>query len=350
MMQNTSTDIRVNILKQEEEDLWDQYVHNSSATSLYHLSGWKRVVEKTFNHATYYVYASCDNRIVGILPLVFLKSFLFGKFLISLPFFNYGGIIAENHKIRKLLLAEAITIARRVSARHIELRHIENYDLGLPAKTSKVLMVLDLPSTSEELWKSFKSKLRSQIRRPEKEGFTVKFGQQEEVNSFYEVFTYKMRELGTPVYTKRLFENILTEFPDNANICTVYAEDKPIASGFIIGFKELLQIPWAASLRAYDRFSANMMLYWNILKFACEQGYKQFDFGRSTPEEGTYRFKKQWGSKPVQCYWQYWLAVGDDLPEINPHNPKYQLAIKTWQRLPLSVTTFLGPKIVKFIP
>jgi FemAB-related protein (PEP-CTERM system-associated) len=211
-------------------------------------------------------------------------------------------------------------------------------------------MVLDLPATSEGLWKSFKSKLRSQIRRPEKEGFTVKIGQLDELESFYQVFAYKMRELGTPVYTKRLFENILTEFSETANICTVYTEDTPIASGFIVGFNGLLQIPWAASLRSYDRFSPNMMLYWNILKFACDQGYKQFDFGRSTPEKGTYRFKKQWGAQQVQCYWHYWLSTGGELPEINPNNPKYQLAINIWQKLPLGVTTFLGPKIVKFIP
>ena len=343
------TEINITLLS-DEGARWDRYVHNSSEATLYHLSGWKRVLEKTFGHRTYYLYASRNNRIVGLLPLVFLKSVLFGKFFISLPFFNYGGIVAEDDEIRKRLLDEAIQLAQQEAARHIELRHIEKYELGLPTKTSKVLMILDLPDTSEELWKSFKSKLRSQIRRPEKEGFTVKFGQLEEVKSFYDVFAQRMRELGTPVYTQRLFENIVTEFPDNARICTVYSGDTPIASGFMIGWKGMLQIPWAASLRAYDRFSPNMLLYWSILKFACEQGYKRFDFGRSTPNEGTYKFKKQWGSAPVQCYWQYWLATGAELPELNPHNPKYQLAIKTWQRLPLPVTKFLGPRIVRFLP
>jgi len=211
-------------------------------------------------------------------------------------------------------------------------------------------MVLDLPSTSEELWKGFKSKLRSQIRRPKKEGFTVKFGQLDEIESFYEVFACNMRDLGTPVYTKQLFENTLREFPDNARICTVYDGKQPIASGFIIGFKNQLQIPWASSLRTHNRFGPNMMLYWNILKFACEQGYTQFDFGRSTQDEGTYKFKQQWGAQPVQCYWQYWLSSGDEMPEINPDNPTYQFAIRSWQRLPVPVTKWLGPKIVKFIP
>ncbi len=348
-MNTTPTEIQIKLLT-NEEDRWDHYIHDSPQASLYHLVGWKRVIETTFGHSTYYLYALQNDRIAGILPLVYLKSFFFGKFFVSVPFFNYGGLIAESNDIRKKLLDEAVNIAKREGATHIELRHTENFDLGIPVKISKVLMIVDLPKTSEELWKSFKSKLRSQIKRPEKEGFTVKFGHLDEVDAFYEVFACNMRDLGTPVYSRRLFENILNEFPETARICTVYTGEKPIASGFIIGYKKLLQIPWASTIREYNRLSPNMMLYWHILKFGCEQGYEQFDFGRSTPDEGTYKFKKQWGAQPVQCYWHYWLAAGDELPELNPHNPKYQMAIKTWQKLPIPITKILGPKIVKFLP
>lgn len=334
----------------DDIDGWNEHVAESDHTTLYHLAEWQKIVEQTFGHPTYYVYARQHERIVGLLPLVFLKSLVFGRFLISLPFFNYAGIVAETPEIRMALLEEAIRIARQNRAEHLELRHLEAYDLGLATKTSKVLMVLDLPATAEDLWNGFKSKLRSQIRRPTKEGLTAKFGQLEEVDSFYEVFAYNMRDLGTPVYTKRLFEHILREFPDSAKICNVYDGDTPVASGFLIGFKDTLQIPWASSLRAYNRFSPNMLMYWEILKFACEQGYARFDFGRSTPNEGTYKFKQQWGAVPHQCYWQYWLASGGDLPEINPHNPKYALMIRAWQRLPLALTKWLGPRIVKNIP
>lgn len=344
-----NADIEIMCLK-DEDTAWDTYVQNSTTASLYHLTAWKRIIGQTFNHTTYYLYAWQDNQIVGILPLTFLSSLIFGKFLVSLPFFNYAGIAAEHDIARKRLLEEAIRTAQQIGATHIEFRHLENYDLELPTKTSKVLMILDLPSSSEELWKSFKSKLRSQIKRPTKEGFTVRFGQLDELDNFYKLFVRKMRNHGTPVYTKRLFENVLREFPYTARICTVYNDEQPLATGFIIGYKQMLQIPWAASLRAYDRFGTNMLLYWRILEFACEQGYTQFDFGRSTLDEGTYKFKKQWGSQPMQCYWQYWLASGGDLPEINPDNPKYQLMIKTWQRLPLIVTKWLGPQIVKNIP
>lgn len=348
-MQTMTANIAVKQLT-HEIDNWNRYVEESELTTVYHLAAWKRVIEETFGHPTYYLYALQDGRIVGLLPLAFLKSRLFGKFLVSLPFFNYAGVVAEHAAVRKALIGEAIRIAQQCGAEHLELRHLEQYDVGLATKTSKVLMVLDLPATSEELWNSFKSKLRSQIRRPEKEGLRAKVGQLDEVNSFYDVFAQNMRDLGTPVYTKRLFENILREFPDSARICTVYQGNTPVASGFIMGFKDLLQIPWASSLKAYNRLSPNMLLYSEILKFACDQGYARFDFGRSTPDEGTYKFKQQWGAVPRPCYWQYWLASGDTLPEINPHNPKYALMIQVWQRLPLPLTKWLGPHIVKYIP
>jgi serine/alanine adding enzyme len=329
---------------------WDQYVQNSPVASLYHVTGWQRVIARAFGHQTPYLAAWQQDRIVGLLPLTFMQSLLFGKFMVSLPFFNYAGIVAETTAIRQALLDEAIRLARAGQAKYIELRHVENFDLGFPVKTSKVLMMLNLPATSEELWNSFKSKLRSQIRRPEKEGLTFKFGQLDVLDHYYELFANKMREHGTPVYAKRFFAEIFREFPETARIALVYKETQPVASGFIIGYKQMLQIPWAASRREFDRVGANMMLYWNILQYACEHGYTQFDFGRSTPDEGTYKFKEQWGAQPVPCYWHYWLASGGQLPELNPHNPKYQMLISVWQRLPLAVTKLIGPAIVKNIP
>ena len=342
--------IQIRLIQEDDYAAWDAYVASAPATALYHLTGWKRVVEQAFGHATFYLAAARADRIVGALPLVFLKSPMFGRFFVSLPFFNYGGVLADDPAVRARLIDEAIALAKRERASHIEFRHLENYDLGLPVKTSKVLMILDLPETADALWNSFKSKLRSQIKRPEKEGFTVTFGQMDKLSQFYEVFAVKMRDLGTPVYSQRFFEQILAAFPKQTHICVVSAQERPIAVGFLAGCKEMLQIPWAATLPEFDRFSPNMMLYWHILKFACEQGYTRFDFGRSTPDEGTYRFKEQWGSKPMPCYWHYWLAKGDALPELNPHNPKYEMAIKLWRRLPLPVTKLIGPHLVKFLP
>lgn len=342
----------VRLIRQEDREKWDSYVMRSNSSDCYHLYGWKNIIEKTFGHKTYYLISESNGGTVnGILPLVHFKSAVFGNFMVSVPYFNYGGIIAESRDAEEQLLREATTIAQREKVGHIELRQKEDLNNGLPVKQSKVCMLLDLPSTADDLLKSFSSKLRSQIRRPEKEGMSSKVGREELLDDFYSVFSINMRDLGTPVYSKSFFANILSEFPDKTWITTVYTSNGiPVASGFLVGFKNRLEIPWASSLSDYNRLSPNMLLYWGVLKFACEQGFRVFDFGRSTPGEGTYKFKEQWGSRPVQLFWHYWLREGKPLPELNPKNPKYHLAINIWKRLPVGLTKIIGPGIVRNLP
>ena len=211
-------------------------------------------------------------------------------------------------------------------------------------------MRLDLPGSGDELWKSFPSKLRSQIKVPQKAGMTARIGGIDELENFYNVFTDNMRHLGTPVYPIRFFRNILEEFPANTWICSVYMGDMPVACGFLIGFKNRMEIPWASSIRKHNRLSPNMLLYWSCLKFACEKGFTVFDFGRSTIEESTYKFKEQWGAAPTPMIWSYWVQNNGKMPDITPRNRKYHLAIGIWKRLPLSVTRTLGPRIIRNIP
>jgi FemAB-related protein (PEP-CTERM system-associated) len=179
---------------------------------------------------------------------------------------------------------------------------------------------------------------------------TTRIGRFEELDGFHHVFSVKMRELGTPVLPQGFFREILVQFPDESWICSVYLDRTPVASGFLVGFKDRLEIPWASSLPEYNRFSPNMLLYWSCLEFACRRGYRVCDFGRSTAGESTYRFKEQWGAKPVQLHWSYWLRQEGEMPDISPRNPKYKLAIELWKRLPLTITRILGPPIVKNIP
>jgi FemAB-related protein (PEP-CTERM system-associated) len=344
--------MQVRLYTNSDRERWDNYVLSENGSSCYHLSGWKDVVEKSFAKKSYYIISEDESgNINGILPLVNLRSVLFGNFLVSLPYFNYGGICAHNREAEKGLLEHAVGIAKQCRAKHIELRHTRNYGGNLPVKTTKVSMRLALPGYSEDLWKSFPSKLRSQVQRPQKAGMSVRLGKEEELDSFYSVFCENMRDLGTPVYSKKFFRNILNKFRDMSWIATVYSgEGVAVASGFLVGFKDILEIPWASSLRSYNRFSPNMLLYWRALQFGCDERYTTFDFGRSTPGEGTYRFKEQWGAQPVQLYWHYWLRKGVSLPELNPHNPKFKMALYVWQRLPLVMANLIGPSIVKNLP
>ena len=334
-----------------ENSPWDTYYGNTAEASLYHDLRWKSLIETTFGHKTFYLYArNADGAPLGILPLVQLKSVLFGNMLVSVPYFNYGGVCARNGEVAGRLLQDAVRIAKDLHSTHIEFRQEKPVFPDLPVKTTKSSMRLNLPSSAMDLWKGFPSKLRSQINRAQKEGMITRIGKAEELESFYTVFCRNMRDLGTPVYPKDFFRNILGVFPKNSWICTVYMGETPVAAGFLLGHRKKMEIPWASSLREYNRVSPNMLLYWNCLNFSCEQGYEVFDFGRSTVGEGTYKFKEQWGARPSQLYWHYWLAEGMGMPELNPANPKYRAAIHCWKKLPLPVTNLLGPKIVKYLP
>jgi serine/alanine adding enzyme len=335
----------------EVELIWDRYVHDQPSATGYHVSGWRRVIQKAFGHPTFYYMVTDEGGAVqGVLPLVYLKSVLFGRFLVSLPYLNYGGIVANSAEAAAMLLLEAGRCARSLGARHVELRHVAGLHLDWPKKEHKVSMRLDLPQRYEDLMKSFSPKLRSQVRRGEKEEMTVEVGGLNLLDEFYGVFARNMRDLGTPVYGKQFFREILHVFPKDAKICTVKYNGEAVAGGFVYGYRDTLEIPWAASDKRYGRFAPNMMLYGSVLRYACEQGYRVFDFGRSSKDSGTYRFKEQWGAKPVQLHWHYWLCDGGPLPELNPQNPKYALAIRVWQQLPVSVTTTVGPWIAPYLP
>jgi serine/alanine adding enzyme len=343
--------LRVRVAYPNDRERIDRYTEAREAATLYHRWEIGSVVEKSLGHRYYCLLCERgDGSIAGVLPLVHMKSLLFGNLLVSMPFFNYGGVCADDATGRDVLIAEAVRIAEKVGADHVEFRQEKPLGNGFPAKTGKVSMRLSLPGSADDLWKRFPSKLRSQIRKPQREGMTTRIGRHEEIDAFYEVFSINMTALGTPVYPKRFFRDILDTFPENTWIGSVYAGDKPVASGFLVGFKDRLEIPWASSLRRYNRLSPNMLLYWNCLAFACERGYAVFDFGRSTAGGGTHRFKEQWGAAEAPLFWHYWLRRGGDLPDLSPDNPKFRLAIAIWKRLPVSFNKILGPCIVRNIP
>lgn len=327
------------------------FVENCESSSVYHLPEWCGLINRVFNNESYYFYAESNSKeIIGVLPLVRLKSHIFGDYLISMPYFNYGGAIAKNADIENNLINVATNFANENGINHIEFRDCKMRSNQLPVRTDKVSMIMDLPCDIDSLGKTIGSKRRSQIKRPIREGAEKLIGGHELIDEFYEVFSTNMRDLGTPVYGKKFFIEILDTFPEIARIVLIRIKGKAAASGFLMGYHDKLEIPWASTKRQYNPYSVNMLLYWEVLKYAIEHDYKKFDFGRSTINSGTYRFKKQWGAKPLQLYWYYWLRDGQTMPNLTTSNPKYQLAIKTWQHLPLFITNYIGPKIVKNLP
>lgn len=346
-------DWRVEKLSRDQQAiaLWDRYVLDSPSATGYHLTAWRQVIEQACGHPTVYLMAmDAHGEVRGVLPLVLLASRLFGRFLVSMPFFNYGGVDGGDQEVTDILLAAAVREAQMLDATHVEIRQAQVLPIAWRCKDHKVSMRLSLPSDFQVLFKSFPAKLRSQIRRPQKEGMAVKIGGPELVDEFYGVFSRNMRDLGTPVYGKEFFRTILMTFPKETAVCSVSWNGRVVAAGFVYSFREMMEIPWASSDRRFDRLAPNMLLYSSVLEYACQQGCKVFDFGRSTVDSGTYRFKEQWGAKPVPLYWYYWLRDDTPLPDLNPHNPRYRLAISLWQKLPLPIANVLGPHIVKYLP
>jgi FemAB-related protein (PEP-CTERM system-associated) len=330
---------------------WDKFVQKSPAATCYHRWNWKQVIEHSFDWPTYYLMAMDNGQVAGLLPLVWQKSPLFGSFITSLPFLNAGGLLCESTDAEQLLLQAAIEIARRVGAASIEFRHRHPHQLGLPTKSNKVAMVLPIHGDSEITWKALDTKMRTKVRKALSFSMTAEFGAAEFLGDFYTVFANNMRELGTPVYSRKFFEEILRAFPEDTFLCRVRHQGLTVAVSFLCGFRERIEAVWSSSLHSHFHLKPNMFLYWNLLSHFGKKGYRLFDFGRSSVGSGTYGFKEQWGAKPERLYWDTWLANGrNELPERNPENPRYKLAIRVWQKLPLYVTKLIGPRIVRCLP
>jgi len=334
-----------------DRTVWDAYVLSKPAAFNYHRYVWRDVIENSFGHQCHYL-AAKDNGggVVGILPLVYMQSRLFGRFLVSQPFFNYGGVLCDHRKIGDALLDEAAVLRNELGADYVELRHTDPWPGDLPAKQHKVSMALELTGNADAHWQGFNTKLRNQIRKALKSGLSATIGGKELLADFYTVFVRNMRDLGTPVYPQKFFAEVLSAFSGDGRVIAVYLEGKPVAAGVTVRFRDTLEIPWASSIRDYNPLCPNNLLYWTALQYALEIGCKRFDFGRSTRGEGTYRFKEQWGAKPLQLNWQYLLQNGVALPELNNSSPNYEMAIKVWQQLPLSLTRVIGPHVVKNLP
>ncbi len=330
-------------------EAWDGYVRAHEGASVYHLAGWRDVIESVFGRDTHYLAAERGGELCGVLPMVRLKSLAFGDFLVSMPYVNYGGVLADDAIACAELIEAATSLACELGVGHLELRHLADV-AALPKREDKVSMHLELGGDSGALWKALGSKRRAQVKRSQKEGAACEIGGAELLEAFYAVFSVKYRDLGTPVYPRAWFRALLQKFADLTRVFVVRVQGKPVAASIVIGFNGVLEVPWAATLREADRYAVNMYLYWSMLEFAEDQGYRIFDFGRSTEGSGTYRFKKQWGAEPVQHYWHYWLRDAGEIPHINPGNPKAQAAVALWQRLPVWLANRIGPHIVKNLP
>jgi len=329
---------------------WDSFLYSRPTSSFYHLFGWKNIIESCLGHKIYYFAAVEDGRFQGVLPLVYIDSLLFGKILCSMPFLNFGGICAANPATEKALLDEAKHLVDRERMAYLELRNMVKSNEPLPTSEKKVSMTLSLNDDPDVIWNGFKSKQRNSIRRAYKNGLSVKDGGMELLDDFYLILSQSWRALGTPIYRRDFFAEIISTFPDDTRIFVLYHDGQPVAAAFNGYFRDVVEGMWLGIDYRFQSLQPNYMLYWEMIKHGCKNGYRLFHLGRSSSESGGEFFKKKWNAETKQLYWQYYLGTSKNIPELNVHNPKFQLAIQLWRKLPLLLTKILGPPIAKNIP
>jgi FemAB-related protein (PEP-CTERM system-associated) len=309
------------------------------------------VLAKGLGHTPWCLEAVDEGKTVGLLPLAHVRSLLFGNSLVGLPYLNYGGVLADDDLVARTLIDRAVELADQLRVRYLELRHetAASHPRLVRLRTDKVHMRLDLPAGVAKLWDQIPSKVRNQVRKGQKNGLTVSWGRQDLLREFHAVFSHNMRDLGTPTYGKWLFAEALARFPGRSEICVVRAGGLAVAAGFLMHGWGVSEVPSASSLRKYNPTCANMLLYWHLLERAVERQQEVFDFGRSSKDSTTCRFKQQWGARPSPAEWQCYARTGS-ADELRPQSAHYGRLVRIWKRMPLSLSRLVGPWVVRGIP
>lgn len=344
--------------------VWDTYVIQHPQGAGYHRLAWLQAVARSYGHRVFPLLAETDEdaggerNVVGVLPLCALRKPWGPTEWLSLPFCDFGGPLADNAAVQTRLQTAALDLVQAQGGRTLDLRlpGPELAELGeapenLPAKVS---MICPLPESSEALIKSYKPKLRSQIRKAEKNGLTSCVeSSPEAIRAFYPVFAANMHRLGSPVHSLGWFLALQNAYGEQMRIGLVRYEDQVVGAGIVLVNGQRASIPWASTVAEFNHLAPNMLLYWSLLADVTDSGCREFDFGRSTPGEGTYRFKKQWGAVPHELRWVSLDTAGQEQPEPALPSARAQrlrgLVERAWQRLPRAVADRLGPLLRKYI-
>lgn len=342
---------QISIAETTQLDRINNYLAASEQAVPYHHMQWLMAVKNAYGFDFEYLVAESDAQIEGILPLCRFKSITGKHSLCALPFCDVGGVVADNDTVREKLIEFALERAEQLQAMPLQLRQrMSEATADAEMSDRKVSMLLALPESSEVLLAGFKSKLRSQIKKAGKNGLQFDFANDEKsIDDFFYVFCRNMHLLGSPTHSLKWFQSLRETYQDDLLVGRIWYEGKIVGAGILLFSGSNVSIPWASTLREYNRLAPNMLLYWNLLKVSCERGCKQFDFGRSTYGEGTYNFKKQWGAKPVLLDWKTLDKQGVMAEMAGSKSRVRELVETVWRKLPLPVVNAIGPRLRRHI-
>jgi FemAB-related protein (PEP-CTERM system-associated) len=342
---------------------WDEFVMRSPAATFCHLGGWQRVIERTWGYRQHSLRVERDGEIVGVLPLFHIRGrwfkslfgSLFGSTLLSTPNAVYGGAVAADDQAHQALIAAARALAACLRVDYLELRDAGvngggPADAGFHRRDLYVTFERPLMADEDELIKSFPRDVRRMIRQGEKNGLRAEFGREELLDEFYEVYAASVRRLGTPVFPKTLFANFLREFPAASDILLIRQKGQVAAGVLSFYFRDTVMPYYGGAYRAFHPAGVNNFMYWELMRQSARRGFTRFDFGRSKLGTGACEFKRGWRMIERPLPYRLFPIRTDNVPDLNPTNPKFRLMIEVWKRLPLGLTKLIGPKIVRNFP
>jgi FemAB-related protein (PEP-CTERM system-associated) len=328
---------------------WRRIVDESSQSALAHAPEWFSLIQRAYGHAPLYLRADDGEGRCAVLPAFVVRRPFFGTVVTSMPFLDSGGPCSPSAPLARILVEHLIAEARRIGAGLVELRCSQRLDIETRPAENKVNMTLALPSAADGLWTLLNKEVRNQIRKAERSSLSIEAGGAENFMAFYDVFVARMRDLGSPVHAPAFLAAVLESFGERARILLVRKGPTTVGGLMTLAFKDRLIVPWATCLKEYFSFCPNMLLFWEAIRGASRDGFRRFDFGRSTRNSGTYDFKRQWGAQEEPLYW-YSIPVfspaGRHTGGTIASNP---FLAKTWRHLPLTLTRHLGPHIRRYL-
>lgn len=341
----TATDhVRVREAQADDAAAWDAFVQNCPDATFLHRYAWKGIFERSFGHRMYYLCAEDDHgAMIGVLPLGHVRSRMFGNALISVPFLVYGGAAANTDRARQALEAAAEELAVQMQVDYLELRNLRSTQPEWLKKDLYVTFRKEMDPDPEVNLTRIPRKQRAMVRKGIQAGLTSEIDQT--TDRFYFAYSSSVRNLGTPVFSRRYFEQIKQAFGDDCQILTITKDGRAVSSVMSFVFRDEILPYFGGGTGEARALKANDFMYWEVMRRSCEAGIRVFDYGRSKQGTGSYSFKKNWGFEPQPLPYQYRLVKASELPDINPLNPKYRLFVQMWQRLPLWLANRLGPMI-----
>jgi FemAB-related protein (PEP-CTERM system-associated) len=341
--------IAVRELKSGEERLWDNFVMSCGSGTLFHLTGWAKVVENVLGHRSFKLVAWRGGAIAGVFPMSWIRSKLFGDCLVSMPLAVYGGICTDDEQAYFKLLEAGRELAQRLGVKYVEMRNrTEPFPTSLPGRDLYVTFTQDLSPGPEKLLQQLPRDTRYVVRKSLKAGLT--FTEDISIDDFYDIYAGSVHRLGTPVFSRTLFVHLQKELAGACRLFGVRKAGKPIASVFCFYFKNHVMPYYGGSVAEYNRDSPNNFMYWSLMCQSHAEGVGHFDFGRSKRGTGSFNFKSTWSMQMTELPYRYQLVKSKEVPHLSPVDSKFQLPIAVWKRMPFCWTKIVGPRLIPWIP